>query len=84
MIKKIKKIKELGIFRDYSWANGLNEFNRYNLIYGWNGSGKTTLTDFFSAIEKGASEKYPDLEGVRPRDKPKTTGDEFNEKNIGF
>ena len=62
MFKKIKKIRNLGIFDDYSWDAGLAEFKRFNLIYGWNGSGKTTLTDLFAAIDKGTSEKYPDVE----------------------
>lgn len=62
MLKKIKKIKKLLIFNDYSWDNNLPEFKQYNLIYGWNGSGKTTLTYLFAALEKGTSEKYQDLE----------------------
>lgn len=62
MFKKIKRIRNLGIFKDYSWDAELQGFNRYNLIYGLNGSGKTTLTNLFAAIEKGASEKYRDLE----------------------
>lgn len=63
MIHKIKKIKKLGlVFEDYSWNPHLLDFKRYNLIYGWTGSGKTTLSDLFSALEKGALEKYPDLE----------------------
>lgn len=62
MITKIKKIKNAGIFGDYSWDANLPEFKRYNLIYGWNWSGKTTLSSIFSAFEKGSSEKYPLIE----------------------
>lgn len=62
MLKKIKKIKKLLIFNDYSWDNNLPEFKQYNLIYGWNGSGKTTLTYLFAALEKGTSEKFLYLE----------------------
>jgi len=62
VFKKIKRIKKLGIFSDYSWEPDLKKFNQYNLIYGWNGSGKTTLTNLFAAIKKGTSDKYPDLE----------------------
>jgi wobble nucleotide-excising tRNase len=63
MIKKIKKIKNLGIFSDYKWdEESLNDFQRFNLIYGWNGSGKTTLTKLFSALGDGASKEFADLE----------------------
>lgn len=62
MIKKIKIIKNLGIFSDYQWDGSiLPDFERYNILYGWNGSGKTTLTKLFSALEKGATYEYPDL-----------------------
>lgn len=62
MIKKIEKIKHLGIFGDYSWGSGLAEFKRYNLIYGGNGSGKTTLANLFDALQAGNAERYPNLE----------------------
>ncbi|MCK9632593.1 MAG: AAA family ATPase [Methanoregula sp.] len=29
----------------------MDDFNKYNLIYGWNGSGKTTLSNFLRQIE---------------------------------
>ena len=62
MIKKIGKIKHLGIFGDYSWNSGLAEFKRYNLVYGGNGSGKTTLANLLDALQAGGAEKYPNLE----------------------
>lgn len=63
MIKKIKRIKNLGlVFSDYAWDPGLLDFKRFNLIYGWTGSGKTTLSNIFTALETGASTKYPNLE----------------------
>lgn len=62
MIKKISKIKNLGIFNNYTWETNLSKFERYNLIYGWNASGKTTLTDLFTRLEIGVSEKYKDLD----------------------
>lgn len=52
MIKKINRLKNFGIFHDFSWQTGLEEFKRFNLIYGWNYSGKTTLSRAFSAIER--------------------------------
>jgi wobble nucleotide-excising tRNase len=62
MIKKITKLKNLGIFRDYKWDGDLEEFCRYNLIYGWNGAGKTTLSRLFTALTAGELAKHPDLE----------------------
>jgi len=58
-INRISKIKNHRIFRDFSWPTGLEEFARFNLIYGWNGSGKTTLSSLFRSIEK----KTPIAEG---------------------
>lgn len=63
MIKKIKRIKNLGlVFSNYSWDSGLPDFKRFNLIYGWTGSGKTTLSGIFTALESGKSPKYTNLE----------------------
>lgn len=62
MIKKIKKIKNLGLFSDYAWDNSLTDFGKYNLLYGWNGSGKTTLSKLFACLEYGNSPEFSDLE----------------------
>ena len=62
MLTKIKKIKNLGVFGDYSRAPELKDFARYNLIYGENGAGKTTLSRLFSAPNDGAHADYPELE----------------------
>ncbi len=61
MIKKISRIKNMGIFSDFSWPTDLQGFNRYNLFYGMNGSGKTTLSSLFSLFSSGSSETYPEL-----------------------
>ena len=52
MINKIAKLKDFGIFHDFSWKRELPEFKKFNLIYGWNRSGKTTLSRVFSACER--------------------------------
>lgn len=52
MIKKISKIKDHVIFRDFKWKSDLPEFKIKNVIYGWNGSGKTTLSNLFRSLEK--------------------------------
>ncbi len=53
MIKKIKQIKNIGIFKDFSWNSSISEFKNYNAFYGWNGTGKTTITRILSVFEKG-------------------------------
>ncbi len=63
MIKKINKIKNLGlVFSDYSWDSRLSDFKQYNLIYGWTASGKTTLSKLFDALESGGLRNVTDLE----------------------
>ncbi len=52
MIKKISKIKDHVIFRDFKWKSDLPEFKSKNVIYGWNGSGKTTLSNLFRSLER--------------------------------
>ena len=52
MIRKISKLKEFGIFHDFSWKTDLPEFKKFNLIYGWNRSGKTTVSRVFASCEK--------------------------------
>ena len=59
-ITRISRIRGYRLFRDYSWpADGLPDFGRYNLIFGWNGTGKTTLSGLFSYLQK----KQPVTEG---------------------
>lgn len=62
MLTAIKKIKNLGVFGDYSQAPELKDFARYNLVYGENGAGKTTLSRLFAALNDGAHAEYPQLE----------------------
>lgn len=55
MIKRIKSISNMGIYKDFKWTNstGISDFCERNIIYGWNYSGKTTLSRIFSSLEKG-------------------------------
>jgi len=53
VLKKIKSIKNFGIFVNYTPSTGLPDFARYNLIYGWNGTGKTTFTRLMRCFETG-------------------------------
>lgn len=57
MITKINKITNFGIYKKFYW-NGLNDFKKKNLIYGWNYSGKTTISKLFENIEFRDKDKY--------------------------
>jgi len=46
-IQRIYRLRDCGIFRDFTWPNDLLDFGRFNVIYGWNGTGKTTLSRLF-------------------------------------
>ena len=63
MIKKIKSVSNMGVFDGYRWPTGntLNEFKRFNIVYGSNGSGKTTLSRLFSHFATGECEQFPEL-----------------------
>ena len=52
LITKIVRLKNFGIFHDFSWKTELSEFKKFNLIYGWNRSGKTTISRIFASCEK--------------------------------
>ena len=53
----------MGVFDGYRWPSGnaLNEFERFNVIYGANGSGKTTLSRLFRHLATGDCEPFPEL-----------------------
>jgi wobble nucleotide-excising tRNase len=50
MIKRINKISNFGIYKDYSPDPMLQDFSKYNLFYGWNGSGKSTFSKFMQVL----------------------------------
>lgn len=52
MITKVNRIKDFGIFKNFSWDVSINPFKKRNLIYGWNYSGKTTFSKLFNNLEK--------------------------------
>jgi wobble nucleotide-excising tRNase len=62
MITKINKIKDFGIFKNFSWDTGTTPFKKKNLIYGWNYSGKTTFSKLFSNLEKKSKVHFPTSE----------------------
>jgi hypothetical protein len=62
MLIKLNRIKNLGVFTDYSWDAQLPHFERFNVIYGDNGSGKTTFSRLLDCLKTGAHDEYPTLE----------------------
>lgn len=52
MIKRINKIKNLGVFQNYRRSGDIRDFEEKNIIYGWNYSGKTTLSRLISYLDK--------------------------------
>ena len=61
MIKRITKLKNIGIF-DFEWDDQkIPSFKKYNLLYGWNCTGKTTISRLFSILESGENNSL-DLE----------------------
>lgn len=59
MIKKIL-INKLGRFNNFNF-NGVDDFKRFNVLYGWNYSGKTTLSRAFMVFDnKKIPEHYDD------------------------
>lgn len=64
MITKIEKIENLGIYKNFT-SSKINEFKKYNLIYGWNASGKSTLSRLFSSFGgKDISRLYNDIKAT--------------------
>lgn len=62
MLTQIKKIKNLGVFDNYTAAADLPAFGRFNVVYGENGSGKTTFSRLLASLEAGTHPDHPDLE----------------------
>ncbi len=63
MLRKFEEIKDLGVFPNFKWESGLQQFEFFNLIYGWNGTGKTTLSRLLRYLEN--NEYLP--EGWQPK-----------------
>ena len=51
MLKAFERIRNFGVFDDYSRPSGLEDFAELNLVYGWNYAGKTTLSRVLRSIE---------------------------------
>lgn len=51
MIQKVQRIKDFGVFSDFTWPTALHEFKQFNLLFGWNYSGKTTFSRTLRCFE---------------------------------
>ena len=51
LIRRISRLRNCGVFHDFTWPSDLLDFGRYNLIYGWNWTGKTTLSRVLRSLE---------------------------------
>ena len=66
MIKKVVRLDSCGIFSGWTWPAGLEDFARYNVLFGWNYSGKTTLSRAIRAHEAHEFSAPPErLPGLR-------------------
>lgn len=50
-LERIANIRGHGVFRDFAWPQGLGNFKRWNVVYGWNGTGKTTLSNLLRVLQ---------------------------------
>lgn len=57
LIRRIKSIKDFGIFKEFKWKGDCPDFEKRNIIYGWNYSGKTTLSRFFESLPMMSDEE---------------------------
>lgn len=61
MIKRVSSLKQFGIFRNFAWdSDNVDDFARYNLLYGWNYSGKTTLSRIISTLQFPLDTRTPE------------------------
>ncbi len=62
MITKVNRIRDFGIFKNFTWDVSINSFKKRNLIYGWNYSGKTTFSKLFNNLDKQSKIHFPTSE----------------------
>jgi len=76
-ITKISRMRNCRVFDDFSWPRdgNLDQFDRFNLIYGWNGSGKSTISEIFRNLE--ARQQPADGHVILHIDGADITGEDF-------
>ena len=73
-IRRINTLCNCTVFHEFTWPADLNEFGRFNLVYGQNGSGKTTISRILRDLELRHS---PECEVSLQIDGRVTRGDDF-------
>ena len=63
-LERFGKIRGHRIFKNFTWPTTLEDFGRFNLIYGWNGTGKTTLSGLLKSLQTGAAVIEGDVDFV--------------------
>ncbi|MGV1017956.1 MAG: AAA family ATPase [Fluviibacter phosphoraccumulans] len=79
-LRRIAKINQYRIFKGFAWPKTLEDFERYNLIYGWNGTGKTTLSGLLKYLQTQTAVPVGDIEFVL--DDTSFTGNEIAEVKL--
>lgn len=67
-IQQFSKIQAEGLFQDFSWPSGIEDFSQMNLIYAWNGTGKTTLSRLMKEFGKDSNANNTNIE-IKVEDK---------------
>jgi wobble nucleotide-excising tRNase len=62
-LTKINKIKNFGVFKNFTWKADAKHFSDFNVFYGWNYSGKTTLSRILRCFETKIH--HPDYLGAK-------------------
>lgn len=63
-LERFGRIHGHRIFKSFTWPVALEDFGRFNLIYGWNGTGKTTLSGLFKSLQAGTDVFEGDVDFV--------------------
>lgn len=75
----IKRLRDCGIFKDFTWPSDLPKFGRLNLIYGLNATGKTTLSRILRCLEKRTK---PEGDVTVVLDGRELRGDDFPSESV--
>ncbi len=63
-LERFSKIRGHRIFKNFAWPRTLEDFGRFNLIYGWNGSGKTTLSGLLKSVQTASPVTEGEIEFI--------------------
>jgi len=82
-IDRFDKIHNVGLFKDFTWPVDLENFSKFNLIYGGNGTGKTTLSRILNKL--GNAEELEESQEIIISDgEKKITESDFSTSTYGI